>query len=326
MPYTVAERVQRWELEPDSEEIGYQRIYDMAEYFAKSRYNQYIPTIGPDPDFSTRLRDWLDGLHDVKDQKSLFGLIPYIFFITHREFQTLYRAAFKGVITQWLIDTAGIGFDNNSIEGQLVRAEKETWFCPITDSMEIAAFYHANSIEGQDLRPDWYSLTKLGSRENIISYMQDNDLKRLVLLEDFVGSGDQIAPILEFAASLLSPIPVLAVPLIICPKGVEKGKELIKEFANLQFKPIVPLPEQTCMNPDPVSNEPSVFGSVRELVKRISDHVSGNPIGPKYYGPFGFQDTGALVVTYSNCPDNTLPVIHYRSSSWEPLFPRSSRI
>lgn len=326
MPHTVAERVHRWILTSDSEEIGYQRIYDMGEYFAEWRYNQYLPTVGPYPDFMERLRAWLDKLHDEEDQKLLFRLIPHIFFITQREFATLYRVAFKGVITRWLIDAAGISFSVDSIESFVLLAEKETWFCPITDSMEIAAFYHANRIEGQDLRPDWYSLAKLGCREEILRYMDNKGLKRLVLLEDFVGSGSQIADVLRFAASLSSSIPILAVPLIICPKGVELAKSLVGKYDNLQITPILPLPEETFVNPVPVPNEPNVFGSIRDLIKRIADRVSGSPAGNNYYGPFGYNGTGALVVTYSNCPDNTLPVIHYESSSWKALFPRSSRI
>lgn len=326
MPYTVHERVQRWALESDSEEINFQNIYDIEEYFAAWRYCQYLPTVGPYPDFRRRLRDWLDGLPNEIDQKCLFRLIPHIFFVTYREYSTLYRTAFNGVIAQWLINTAGIGFNAEDLNSRLELARRETWFCPITDSMEIAAFYHVNRIEGQDLRPNWSSLEKLGSRDNIIAYMRQYNLKRLVLLEDFVGSGSQVSETLRFAASISSDIPVLAVPLIICPEGEEQGKRLMEEFSNLQFMPIVSLPAHTLLNKVPVANEPNSFGPVRELVRRISDLISGNPPGSKYYGPFGYRETGALVVTYSNCPDNTLPIIRYDSKSWKALFPRSSRI
>jgi hypothetical protein len=313
-------------MESDSKGMEYQRIYDMVEYFSTRKYNQYLPTVGPYPNFIERLRDWLNMLDDENDQKSLFRLLPHIFFITQLEFATLYRAAFKEAVTQWLIDTEGISFDAEDFKSQLLLAEKETWFCPMTDSMEIAAFCHANHIEGQELRPDWYSLSQLGNHDSIISYMRDHSLKRLVLLEDFVGSGNQVAGALRFAASFSSTIPVLAVPLVICSRGVDNCKIIAGEFNNFRFKPIVPLPKQTCINPEPVSNEPNIFGSIRELLVRISDRVSGIPKDSKYYSPFGYQNTGALVVTYSNCPDNTLPVIRLNSNTWKALFPRSSRI
>ena len=40
---------------------------------------------------------------------------------------------------------------------------------------------------------------------------------------------------------------------------------------------------------------------------------------------FGFEETGAKVVMFSNCPNNTLPIFHAETSSWTPLFPRVNR-
>ena len=46
----------------------------------------------------------------------------------------------------------------------------------------------------------------------------------------------------------------------------------------------------------------------------------------KDLGMLGFRNTGANVVLFSNCPNNTLAIMHYDGSdSWEPLFPRNSR-
>jgi hypothetical protein len=78
-----------------------------------------------------------------------------------------------------------------------------------------------------------------------------------------------------------------------------------------------------------VAGEDALFTATRELINRIhltvSNGVVPNPF-IKPYGPFGFADTGALVVMHSNCPDNTVPIIHHSSDTWDPLFPRSSRI
>ena len=43
---------------------------------------------------------------------------------------------------------------------------------------------------------------------------------------------------------------------------------------------------------------------------------------------FGYKKTGCSVVTYSNTPNNSLPLIHYisKAGEWSPLFPRSSRV
>lgn len=327
MPHTIAEKVRRWTLE-DSPVADFHQVQQRIEYFADTRYYEYLPTIGPYPNFRMRLRDWLHMLTNEDDQKTLFRLVPEIFFITAREFAALYRAAFRGPITGWFVDTLDLNFGSSHLDAALARAAKETWFCPVTDSMAIAPFFHANHIEGQDLRPDWQALADLGCRDKLIAYMIGNSLKRIVLLEDFVGSGTQMQKAIGFAAELGPQIPVLAVPLVICPKGAEVGEQMEGCHPNVRFTPLLALPKSAFVCRAPVSDEPPLFPLVRDLLLRLNKRVEGrmSASSQKYAGPFGFKETGALLVTHSNCPDNTLSLIHHRSDSWEPLFPRSSRV
>lgn len=324
MPYTVAARIRRWIFEAEPVD-DFQSIHEMVEYFAQWRYTEYVPTIGAYPDFWTRLRNWLDCLSHDEDQKTLFRLLPHIFFVTKREFETLYRTAMRGIIVRWIIDVLGIRFDTNDLDTILQNAMRETWFCPITDSMQIADFCHANRIEGQQLRPDWLTLTQLGESESILNYVERNGVKRLVLLEDFVGSGSQIKTIINSVATLLASLQILVVPLIVCPSGVSLGEDLEQTYHNLRFSPVISLPSKLLISRIPNADEPRLFSLVRELIIRSEDIVKTPSSTAPYYGPFGYRETGALVVPYSNCPDNTLPIIHYESESWRPLFPRSSR-
>ena len=63
----------------------------------------------------------------------------------------------------------------------------------------------------------------------LISYMATHGLKRLVLMEDFVGSGTQSGDVVRWAAERLS-CPVLFVPLVIVPDGVEGLTSLASAF------------------------------------------------------------------------------------------------
>ncbi len=86
----------------------------------------------------------------------------------------------------------------------------------------------------------WHSLAELGdpdlkARLNI--YMSTHGFDRLVLLEDFVGTGNQMARAVEFAATLPTTCPILVCPMVICPKGIEKARELMARFPHISVAP-----------------------------------------------------------------------------------------
>ena len=124
------------------------------------------------------------------------------------------------------------GFTSKSIE----EIQGHTWFCPITDSMDINEFYKANHITGKALRPSFATIEKILAHDpnsNIqfwVSYMNCPDgnptqpLNRIVLLEDIVGSGSQCLPAVRTAVEKFCK-PVLFVPLILCPNGAEVLRE-----------------------------------------------------------------------------------------------------
>jgi hypothetical protein len=328
MPHTVFERVKRWALEADAFGAKAYEIFNEVEYYADRRFHEYHPTLGPRPEFRLRLRDWLNSAPDESDQKKLLELLHHIFFAGIADFNALYHTAYRGNITRWLVDEAQLDLRSSTLIRDIHAAAEETWFCPITDSMQIAAFYHINNLSGRNERPDWHSLSILGDQKKIAAYMQLNKIKRIVLLEDFVGSGSQMRRAVTFAASIPG-YPILLAPMIICPAGLRVAMGLASFYSEVTFSPILSLPERGFVPAAPTPNEDAFFAAIRELASRLHPLVRGNTpadLQRKSYGPYGFAKTGALTVMYSNCPDNTLPLIHHRSSSWSPLFPRSTRV
>lgn len=309
--------------------VDYIGLLSQINYLAEKLYSKYEPSQNPsNPDFLDRLMLWLDNVDEV-DQQTLLRLVPHIFFVGREEFDNLYRVAFNWPVASWLLDQLTLKLDDPGLEDALKVAVNNTWFCPITDSMRINSFYHLNFItSGINYRPDFSSLSQFEcSKDKITAFIQEQRIERIVLLEDFVGSGSQLSKAVKFAATLS--LPTLIVPLIICPKGVKKAKKIEATYKHVSFAPVVKLPASTFVTIIPSDGEPSLFPLLRNLVERVHPKVCGKTAWPhleKPYGPFGYRATGSLVVTYSNCPNNTLPIIHHKHTTWSPLFLRATRV
>lgn len=320
----IQERLQQWIMElPDGPEI--EAVNQHVVHLARELYCEYEPTKGPSPDFWQRLESWLDNVAEA-DQKVLFRLLRHLFFIGPKELDNLYRVAYNEHVSHWLINQLGLTLDDPTLDEQLAIALNETWFCPITDSMRINAFYHLNHITGSNLRPDWFSLAELGSTARIGTYVADQGIRRIVLLEDFVGSGSQIEPSVTFAATLPANLPVLCLPLILCPSGVTNLNAWQAAHANLTCDSVLRLGPTDFIGSNPVPNEPAIYAEIRPVAITSFNTMQTSGPHPQLYTPFGFQGTGGLVVLSTNCPDNTLPLIHFNVSTWNALFPRASRL
>ena len=76
-----------------------------------------------------------------------------------------------------------------------------------------------------------------------------------------------------------------------------------------------------------IPNAERIETMARDTFQKVAggQHTNKN-IAP--HTAFGFKETGASFVSYSNTPNNTLPLIHHRPTTggWHPLFPRSARV
>lgn len=285
-----------------------------------------------------RLSKWINNVGETEETKKrlLFEFVPQILFFGKEDFVGLYQTAFHGPITKWIIDELNLHLNDPDIDNKIAtELHHHTWYCPITDSMSISDFHHANQIGGVDYRPDFRSLIQFGNdKQKIVDFMQNHrdttgirPLKRIVLLEDFVGWGTQVVKPLQFAASLPGDIPILFVPLIICPDGVISSKNEIVKHAHLSYGPIIELEKDLFINDDTSRLLSPLEKSIKDIAKSTYPLVIGNNASaPRPYSKFGFQKMGATVVMYSNTPANTLPIVHHTSNTWYALFPRSARI
>ncbi|MFY0676740.1 MAG: hypothetical protein JXR18_05585 [Neptuniibacter sp.] len=301
------------------------RLRSFYETLATQLFQEFEPTKKVSPrvsrDFMLRLDNWLDGFTDTEDKWIAFKSLEYFLFAGINEFEELYRYAFEHKIKHWVVDQAQIDIFSANVDQQLSEELEHVWPCPVTDSLRINGFLHITGLKGKGLRPDWYSLKTLGSSEKIKSYIDNEDIKYLVLLEDFSGSGGQISRTIRFACENFTG-PILLIPLIICSKGDKTIREKLTTLPNnIYYDPVVVIPNNCLVTPQPSLGEPPLFGLLRPVMKKGYDAMAHELDGEEY----GWKKTGSLITMYSNCPNNTPPIYYNNTPTWNPLFPRSDR-
>lgn len=323
MSETVSALMASWSY--DSSKCNYAEVHDFIEFKSRHLFNSYHPTKQSSVPYMKRLFHWLCNMPNEEDQKRLLDLANEIYYFGPDEFVSLYITALNENIFSWYISRNNLDHYTHNITAELNSAIAKTWFCPLTDSMHIADFCHINHIAGNRYRSDWLTLTELGDSKKIESYILKRGYKYLVLMEDFIGSGNQIVGndgltngIIDFVGSLSCNLDVLIVPLIICNTGANCIKKKIEKYKNIKFSPVIQIPHDMCF-----TQYSSDFKEVNNLLQSISTHYAVDPLKL-----LGYEHTGALLVMYTNCPDNSLTIIHSAPPGvdWKPLFPRSSRI
>ncbi len=325
---SIGDKIIRWDqsLSVD-EKFTFNDLHSFIIFRDNFSYSEYIPTKKNGESFSARLTKWLNNLSEDEWQKELFSLIPRIIFIGEKEFDSLYRAAFREKVQRWLIDLYNINVLLSNAQSEITTAINRTWLCTATDSMNIAAFCHINNITGNDFRPDWRSLEKFGDCEKIVNYMRSKNYENIVILEDFVGSGSQFlgklqnskkTRLLELIQLLNNKPKILFVPLILCPEGNQNINEAINQYGmsdQIQLSPVMLLPTDLFITPE----NKNVSVRIHELITQTC-----NVAGFKE-NPYGYNQTGSVIVMFTNTPNNTLTLLHNQTETWHPLFPRSSR-
>lgn len=343
----LRDKVREWDLKND---LGvavatakFSFILNQIEHYAARDWKVYLPAEYPtfNPNYLDRLARWIGNLTSEVDQQLLFEYASYISFFCHDDFSALYRTAFNREILRWVAQQVGSTFDpggSNDFDRIVSeQAHNRTWFCPVTDSMHINEFFKVNHLTGVGHRPCFSTLQKFAEAsgpanpmlsQNVLHYMQfpgdiyHPPLERLVLIEDIVGSGNQCLEAVRWAAANLT-CPILFVPLILCPNGVQALRDEEKKWSGrLTVRPIVQLHRGDLIGPE---RQGHVGWSITDGIENLANRCSTGAL--VRLNPFGYKGTGCSIATFANTPDNTLPIVHHKPSngSWEPLFPRVFR-
>jgi len=292
------------------------------EFLAKRLFHEYEPTkhamSNARRDFLKRIEAWLASFDSDLHALTAFKSIQYIFFAGQAEYEELYRCAYSHHIANWLMAKDEIGLFDADADAKLARSVRSTWICPATDSLRINGFLHINGLRGHDLRTDWRALSIVGDDASIVNYVARKKIKRLVIVDDFVGAGTQFWGALSYAGE------ILAIPLICCASGLRKIKQEVASarLGRVDISPVLVVPDNCMVGEAAVDGEPRLFANLRKAMKFGYEKMDIDVQGDEY----GSGRVGSLTVLYSNCPNNTPPIYGLEASGrWSPIFRRISR-
>jgi len=334
--------IRKWDSEKTGDDSAsakseYGIIFDQLEHHATKEWRVYLPAEHPDfnPSYIERLAAWIGNVAAETDQKLMLKYAARISFFSHDDFAALYRTAMDRDISRWVAMQISARLEPRGWQSFHTLVDREihqhTWFCPITDSMDINEFYKVNHLKGVAHRPGFATLEMLATKagnpnlqlaENVRHYISENRLQRIVLLEDIVGSGSQCLDAVRWAISNLG-VPVLFVPLILCPNGVQALRnEEASSNGRLTIRPVIELRRCDLLGPE--RNEEHgwpIASDVEDLAQRTVENLGLSPSMA-----FGYRETGCSLSTFTNTPNNSLPIIHHSNGKqWAPLFPRVFR-
>jgi len=315
--------IDSWEESLDARDVlPYRTLLEEFFFHAELRYHDYLQFRG-DGSLYGRLLDIMQQLGEVRLQKAFLEITAALTFIDRSQMLSLHRDAFRRVIAPWIqsgsLSAAQMlspGYDT-----RLLSVLKSFSLFSITESFGFGDFLHVNDLSGvrrpRILGEDRSAVAPLIGRLSPKS-------KGIIVLEDFVGTGTQATGVLlELVSNLPKSKRILFVPLIILEEGVQNLRTRLRAHG-ITIRPVLVIPQSACLQESPSKGEPNEYSRLRSLVKSTARRVMA-PLDDLDDCPscaFGYKGSGALVVTYYNTPNNTLPLIHHRAPNWIPLFRR----
>ena len=320
--YTLISRWQE-ECRPDERDAyPYMALLDEVLFHSDLRFKDYIQ-FQSEGEFSVRLLKWLENFSQDRQKQVLFKLLRWIIFIDKSQLFSLYRDAYRRVITTWLCKNHFSATDllDVNYETNVHSLLRKNYLFSITESFGYPDFLHINDLSGLP-KPLILGEDKKKVKSLLPEFKPSID--GAIILEDFVGTGKQAGDVIaEVRRFVPSGIRILFIPLIILEKGVANlNKKLLP--LNVDVNPVLIIPEVSCINRKPILNEPNEFTQIRTLINQ-SENLVLEFLPPHDDPPadaFGYKGCGALIVTCNNAPNNTIPLIHHKAPSWNPLFRR----
>jgi hypothetical protein len=184
----VHDLANKWDSVSDGT-VGEYRLLLHEIRFLSSVFEEYTPCTPNGYSWEITLSNWLlngkDSAGTDEDlTKALLSIIPEICFVSRRDKDALLDSLYSSY-SEWVLDEAQIPYGD---EHTFASATQSTLFTSVTESFDVGEFMKKFGISDQPHRYNWQN-----NRSDIIDKIKSGTYRFLVIFEDFIGSGSQIA-------------------------------------------------------------------------------------------------------------------------------------
>lgn len=353
LPKSIVSLARKWDEEeflklPDSEAqvpLGslkyYSGICEQIKILSRFRFTPYLND--EIQDFPHKLERWIEQFDTEKEKKLALLVASKITFVTEEQFRQLQEVCFQEklrfLLLNRIISENGLQcYDYDSASSYFDSKLEQCLFAPLTDSARINQFFHVNKLDDHSrlaLRSlDIFVHPELMKRSDIVEplnvYYKDKPI--LIILEDYCGSGKTISSDL---LRIIRLYPCFST-IIFCPYMITEWAEralyriVRKRAPEIEFRIIYGMrlsEKMRCFFKTSALFSENEQVELKILCKKYHQRYFAEHrfIGKPKAFPFGYRNLQLLLVTQSNCPNHTLPIIWCTDKGWFPLFQRVQR-
>ena len=258
----------------------------------------------------SHVRNWLEQFDSYKDQRLMFRLLSGVSFYDENTVRAKMNVAFE--LVRRNIRTA-IEPKSRSRRDILVSSLDDS---PAKSGLTYCRLFASeNQVYHEAVQP-------LRSLERTLA--GDLEIQRLVLIDDFSGTGRTLVDGLQSHKELLLRVNSAGIRIVlIAVVGFGQARSRAERAINrLGLQADVYFCDELGPEHEAFSETSAIFpdATERQLAKQVAES-KGILLEQKH--PLGYQGTQATVVFHQSCPNNTLPIFWSRKDGWAPLFPRA---
>lgn len=309
------EELQKKIIEEEKLRIKQQEIKDLLEKWGTYQGNAIT---------ENNVQNWLSQFGEIHIQRKVFDFLKQIKFVKRNEIINSLKYAYEVAISEIVYEKKGLPWKK-----QKTRLRYDI-FISYLDGPGKSGAWVANQFKevNQILKANILELTQLKNATE-----KENNpyqtMRALVLVDDFVGTGDTLCEELEnnkniidfFTQKFNVKITLFAA------FALEAGREKVLKFArNNDLNIAIHFGEI-------LGEQENVFSAQSRYVKNQSDKAQLRALFSEYgerivnkKSSLGYGNSQVAIVFPENCPNNSLPILWAKKESinfnWTPLFPR----
>ena len=277
-------------------------VLRLSESFGSFRYRgRAIETMA--------IRRWLEQFDDPKEQRLMFRLASAIRYYDEDTVRVKMREAF-GIVMR----------NMRTVIEPRARVRNDILVSPLDDSPAKSGSTYCRLFVSEN-RLSTNSVQALESLER--RFPTTDEIQRLVLIDDFSGTGATLVDGLKQHLNLLQRFNSEGVRIVVVALvGFSQARDYIENYIDqAQLEAEVYFCDELGPEYKAFSESSSIFpeAAERDLARQIAE-AKGVTLERRF--PLGYKDTQGLIVFYQSCPNNTLPIFWSRNGAWTPLFPR----